>query len=100
MSGWKNKNNVHCLFSGAYVPQTQEGNIVVDGVLASCYASFHHDLAHIAMTPIRWFPGIIEWIFGENNGTPTYVDIVGDLGRLLLPFGLQNERSNFWETMN
>ena len=86
---------VLCLFSGAYVPQTLEGNIVVNGVLASCYASFHHDLAHIAMTPIRWFPGIIEWIFGDNNGSPAYVDIVGDLGRLLLPFGLQNGRGNF-----
>ena len=82
-------------FSGAYVPQTLEGNIFVDGVLASCYASFHHDLAHIAMTPIRWFPSIIEWIFGDNNGSSTYVDIMGDLGRLLLPFGLQSERGNF-----
>ena len=33
------------------MPLTEEGNIVVDGVLASCYASFDHDLAHIAMVP-------------------------------------------------
>ena len=36
---------------------------MVDGILASCYASFDHDLAHIAMTPIQWFPEIIEGIF-------------------------------------
>ena len=88
------------IFPGAYVPLTMEGNIIVDGVLASCYASFHHDLAHIAMTPIRWFPGVIEWIFGEKNGSSVYVDLVGDLGRWLLPHGLQNEISYFWEEVN
>ena len=30
-----------------------EGNIIVDGVLASCYASVDHDLGHIAMVPMR-----------------------------------------------
>ena len=40
---------------GTYVPLTEEGNIVVDGVLASCYASFDHDLAHITMAPIQLF---------------------------------------------
>ena len=31
---------------GAYTPVTVEGNIAVDGVLASCYAFADHDLAH------------------------------------------------------
>ena len=43
-----------------------EGNIVVDGVLASCYASCHHDLNHIGALPIQLFPKIMEWIFGEE----------------------------------
>ena len=34
---------------------TMEGNIIVDGVLASCYVSPDHDLAHIAMTPCDGF---------------------------------------------
>ena len=38
------------------MPLTMEGNIIVDGVLASCYASFDHDLAHIAMAPMQWIP--------------------------------------------
>ena len=60
---------------------------MVDGVLASCYASFDHDLAHIAMTPMQWFPKIIECILGEDEGAPNYVDIVKSLGRMILPHG-------------
>ena len=69
------------------MPLTREGNIVVDGVLASCYASFDHDLAHIVMEPIQWFPEIIEWIFGKDNGSSDYADIAKYLGRMILPDG-------------
>ena len=64
---------------------TDEGNIVVDGILASCYASFDHDLAHFAMTPMKWFPELMEWMFGENNGIQGYVSFVKILGRYLMP---------------
>ena len=74
-------------FLGAYVPLTEEGNIVVDGVLASCYASFDHDLAHITMAPIQWFPEIIEGIFGKEKESLAYVNIAKELGRWLLPYG-------------
>ena len=56
-----------------------EGTIMVDGVLTSCYASSDHYLAHIGMTPVRWFPEILNWIFGENKGSPGYVNFVTDL---------------------
>ena len=56
--------------SGAYTPVTAEGNIVVDGVLASCYAFADHDLAHLAMTPIHLFHDLVETIFGNGNGSP------------------------------
>ena len=42
------------------MPLTAEGTIVVDGVLASCYASFDHDWAHALTTPLRWLPGLFE----------------------------------------
>ena len=45
---------------GAFVPLTADGNIVVEGVLASCYASFDHGLAHFVMTPMQWYPQIIR----------------------------------------
>ena len=60
-----------------------EGNIIVDGVLVSCYASSHHDVSHIAMAPVRWFPEIMEWIFGEDKGIQGYARIAEDLGRWL-----------------
>ena len=52
---------------------------MVNGILASCYASFHHDLAHIAMTPMQWYPKVIEWFFGVKNGSPGYVDVLKGL---------------------
>ena len=62
-----------------------EGSIVVDGVLASCYPSAHYDLANIAMTPVRWFPEILEWIFSKQKGILGYVKIAEELGRWILP---------------
>ena len=76
---------MHSLFVGAYVPLTMEGNILVDGVLASCYASYHHDLAHILMTPMQRFPGFMEWIFGEDYGHRVYVHLGQEIGDWLLP---------------
>ena len=64
---------------------TAEGNLIVNGALASCYASFDHDLAHSFMAPVRvaltsgWrFPSIwVEW----------YVKFWKWLGHSLLPGG-------------
>ena len=69
---------------GAYVPLTVEGNLVVDGILASCYASCHHDLVHIAAVPVQWFPEVIEWLFGDDNKFLAYVNILNDLGNWVL----------------
>ena len=67
-------------YPGAYVPLTMEGNIVVDGVLTSCYPSAHHDVAHLGMIPIRWFPEIIEWMFGADPEFQVYVKIASYIG--------------------
>ena len=72
-----------------YVPLMMEGRIVVDGVLASCYATVDHDLGHIGTAPIRWFPGMTNWIFGENNGNPGFVDVLVDLRTMVLPMSKQ-----------
>ena len=69
-----------------YVPLMMEGNIVVDGVLASCYALIQHDVFHVVAAPIRWFPEMTNWIFGENNRFAGYTDVLIDLARLL-PYG-------------
>ena len=70
---------------GAFTPVIMEGNIFVDGVLASCYASYDHTLAHSAMTPIRWFPRITEWIFGRESESLVFANISKNLGKWLLP---------------
>ena len=78
------------LLVGAYVPLTTEGNILVDGVLVSCYASVDHELAHIGMTVMQWFPELTTWILGkEHTGSQIAVSgIVKPLGKLILPDGL------------
>ena len=60
---------------------------MVDGVLASCYASVNHDLAHIVMTPIQWFPEIVEWVFGNDAGVSAFAGTTQYLETPLLPRG-------------
>ena len=57
---------------GVFAPLTMEGNIIVNGVLASCYASTDHDLAQHVMKPNQWCPELINWIFGIHEGSPVY----------------------------
>ena len=73
---------------GAYTPLTREGNIIVDEVLASCYASSaDHQLAHFATAPIRWFPDIIQMVFGKEEAISAFMRINEKLGRWFLPYG-------------
>ena len=64
---------------------TTAGTIIVDWVLASCYASIPHDLGHIGMTPSRWFPWIVEWFFGEDNGVQAYANIAEVFSMWVMP---------------
>ena len=80
-------NIVLTLLLGAHMPLTNDGNIVVDGILASCYADSDHDFAHFAMTPVQWIPEVMDWIFGEDTGFAVYVSIAKELGILMLPYG-------------
>ena len=75
-------------FIGAFVPLTMEGNIVVDGVLASSYSSIDHDIAHLGMAALRWIPEIVVWVFGNDKNIPGFVMIATDLSRGVLPYGI------------
>ena len=61
---------------------------MVDGVLTSCYAVSDHNLAHIAIAPIRWFPEMFQWIFGEDNNSPAIVNIAKGVDIWMPPNGL------------
>ena len=80
--GWHNYSVY--IFAGAYTPLTMEGNILVDGILASCYASFDHELAHVVMKPLLWFPSIMNLLFGEEKSTQhTYAAIWKHIGGMM-----------------
>ena len=64
-----------------------DGSIVVDGVLASCYSLVNHDLSHLVVAPVRWFPGFTGWIFGEGDGLSGFAEVLAGFGGLGLPFG-------------
>ena len=44
---------------GIWAPLTMEGTLLVDGLLASCYASFSHDLVDLAYAPVKMFPRMV-----------------------------------------
>ena len=66
---------------GYYSPLTYEGTMVVDGYLASCYASFPHYVAHAALAPARAWPSLV--LGDQNRGTPAFVSAIKTMGHLL-----------------
>ena len=84
----EDKNHLPVYILGVYAPITKEGNIMVEEVLASCYAFTDHAFAHIGMTSIRGFPWMTEWIFGEENGFPALYHILKKMGSIILPYDL------------
>lgn len=66
---------------GVYAPLTEEGNIVVDNVLCSCYAVFSDaQVAHYSFAPLRFaewlFPGIASH---NTSGVHWYANLLYNL---------------------
>ncbi|XP_063411957.1 uncharacterized protein LOC134694824 isoform X2 [Mytilus trossulus] len=89
----------HVTRNGVFAPLTEDGKIIVDGVLASCYANIYSDdLAHFAFLPARSFYSLnkhlIYPMIGLNStgfiseGIHWYADALLYLGKLL--YGTQN----------
>ncbi|MBN3312561.1 IHH protein, partial [Atractosteus spatula] len=70
---------------GAYAPLTQQGTVVVNGVLASCYAAFDkHTLAQWAFAPLRLFYDVIGPATRQGDGLHWYSRLLYQLGTLLM----------------
>lgn len=54
---------------GLYAPLVASGKLIVDGVVASCYSHAEsHDLAHLAMAPLRWFGRCSYYLWQQDEG--------------------------------
>ncbi|XP_072552891.1 desert hedgehog protein [Salminus brasiliensis] len=54
--------------TGVYAPLTEHGNLFVDGVLASSYASIEdHGLAHWAFRPVQFLDGLTQLFVGQST---------------------------------
>lgn len=74
--------------SGLYAPLTQHGSIVVNGVLASCYAAVDsHHLSHWVLTPLRFFYSLIGPSGVQEDGLHWYPWLLHKLGKMLLDAG-------------
>ncbi|XP_039983102.1 sonic hedgehog protein A [Xiphias gladius] len=77
---------------GSFAPVTVQGTVVVDRVLASCYAVIEdHDLAHWALAPVRlahWVSSLLfssqPQVSAQNDGVHWYSKILYQLGTWLL----------------
>ncbi|XP_041360543.1 desert hedgehog protein B-like [Gigantopelta aegis] len=68
---------------GLYVPVTDEGTLVVDGMFASCYSFIEHDFAHLAVFLFRSFPWILQpW---QHDGFSPILSGLQSLGTVILP---------------
>ncbi|XP_034534115.1 indian hedgehog B protein-like [Notolabrus celidotus] len=73
---------------GAFAPLTQQGTLVVDGVVASCYAVLdQHSLAHWAFSPLRLIYNWTGSTWSHTDGVHWYAKILHWLGKMLLDSG-------------
>lgn len=74
--------------TGLYAPLTQHGSIVVNGVLASCYAAVdNHHLAHWVLAPLRFFYSLMGPSEPQTDGLHWYPWLLQKLGLMLLDAG-------------
>merc|ERR1719187_1279814 len=72
---------------GAYVPLTEHGTLLVDGVLCSSFANVPHGIAQVMAAPMRWFPSMF---LSEEEGERLFVTMAKHVGYYLHKLGLLN----------
>lgn len=73
---------------GSFAPLTGHGTIVVDDVLASCYAAVQNQkLAHLAFAPVRLVHKVAPFFFStpaQDDGVHWYSDFLYQIGTQIL----------------
>ncbi|XP_062933554.1 indian hedgehog protein [Cynocephalus volans] len=73
---------------GAYAPLTRHGTLVVEDVVASCFAAVaDHRLAQLAFWPLRLFHSLAWGSWTPGEGVHWYPQLLYRLGHLLLGEG-------------
>jgi len=69
-------------YSSPWAPLTSEGTLLVDGLLASCYASYPHELADLALAPVKLLPGFLldDEKTQHIDGTRTFIKMMKQVG--------------------
>lgn len=70
---------------GYWSPLTKAGHLLVDGYLTSCYASYPHQVADMAMTPIKMMPRILldDDESQHKDGVRNVIKLIKGVGRLI-----------------
>lgn len=71
--------------AGAWAPLTTSGTLLVDGFLASCYASFPHDYSELAFAPVKMFPKFLldDQYSQDKDGVREVVKMIKKAGETL-----------------
>lgn len=70
---------------GAWAPLTREGTLLVDGVLASSYASFPHALSQLVFAPVKALSRLLldDETSQHRDGTRAVVAAIKEAGTSL-----------------
>ena len=70
---------------GFWSPFTMEGTLLVDGLLASCYANYPHALSDLALAPVKMFPRMFldDQKSSTADGRREVVKLLVKLGRAI-----------------
>ena len=68
-----------------WAPLTMEGTLLVDGFLASCYASYPHLASQVAFTPVKMLPSLLldDEVSQHQDGVRGVVRMIKELGNMV-----------------
>ena len=72
---------------GFSAPLTMSGTLLVNGVVASCFANVHsHELAQFSLSPLRWYYQMSRWLSIEKPFGNEIGDGMHSIAKILFEF--------------